>query len=236
MLSRRSGTASYSWACSRNASGFSSDSCAPPASFISARREASTSCPASSPARSQDSSDLRNHSSRPQMMAPQAEGRSAGRRSAPPAGSGSAAWCGRPRARTGCGRARARPPHRSSSGSYRLTMPVVITMNGLSRPSAIAFTSGVLDDVALGHLGQVQDVGTVPDQLVDVRELALGDADGAREVGKPEGPLVEQAEQLAQKRVEPAELAQRDQRRAVGGMLVGAGRDAGEPDSRAIRH
>ena len=69
MLSRRSGTASYSCACSRNASGFSSDSCAPPASFISTRREASMSCPASSPARSQDSSDLRNHSSRPQMMA-----------------------------------------------------------------------------------------------------------------------------------------------------------------------
>ena len=34
---------------------------------------------------------------------------------------------------------------RSSSGSYRLTMPVVITMNGLSRPSAIAFTIGSWD-------------------------------------------------------------------------------------------
>ena len=81
MLSRRSGTASYSCACSRNASGFSSDSCAPPASFISTRREASRSCPASSPARSQDSSDLRNHSSRPQMIAVSARaiGRNAAR-------------------------------------------------------------------------------------------------------------------------------------------------------------
>jgi hypothetical protein len=71
---------------------------------------------------------------------------------------------------------------------------------------------------------------------VNVRELAFGDADAARQVGKPEGPLVEQAEQLAQKRVEPAELAQCDQRGTVGGMLVCARRDAGEPDSRAIWH
>jgi len=66
-----------------------------------------------------------------------------------------------------------------------------------------------LQDVALGHLGQVQDIGPVPDHLVDVRELALGDPNAARQVRQPEGPLVEQAEQLLQKRVEPAELAQR---------------------------
>ena len=46
--------------------------------FISARRAASTSCPASRPARSHDSSDLRNHSSRPQMT---------GRRASSPIGS-----------------------------------------------------------------------------------------------------------------------------------------------------
>ena len=32
---------------------------------------------------------------------------------------------------------------RSSSASNSSTMPLLITMNGLSRPSAIAFTSGV---------------------------------------------------------------------------------------------
>src|SRR5262249_50543583 len=38
--SRTSGTASYSWACCRNASWLSSEILAPPASFISARRRA----------------------------------------------------------------------------------------------------------------------------------------------------------------------------------------------------
>ena len=66
-----------------------------------------------------------------------------------------------------------------------------------------------LHDVALGHLGQVQDVRPVPDHLVDVRELALGDPDAAPEVRQPEGPLIEQAEQPLQQCVEPAELAQR---------------------------
>jgi glutamate 5-kinase len=55
-----------------------------------------------------------------------------------------------------------------------------------------------LQDIALGHLGQVQDVRSVPDHLVDVRELALGDPNSARQVRQPEGPLVEQAEQLPQ--------------------------------------
>ena len=55
-----------------------------------------------------------------------------------------------------------------------------------------------LQDIALGHLGQVQDVGSIPDHLVDVRELALGDPNSARQVRQPEGPLVEQAEQLPQ--------------------------------------
>jgi hypothetical protein len=71
---------------------------------------------------------------------------------------------------------------------------------------------------------------------VDVRELPLGDLDRAGQVRQPEGPLVEQAEQLAQQRVEAGELTQRDQRRTVCGMLIGAGRDAGEPDPRAIWH
>ena len=60
--SRRSPPASYSSACSRNASTFISCRWSPPASFISPRIEACGSCPTSSPARSADSSDLRNHS------------------------------------------------------------------------------------------------------------------------------------------------------------------------------
>ena len=235
MLSRRSGTASYSCACSRNASGFSSDSCAPPASFISARRAASTSCPASSPARSQESSDLRNHSSRPQMMAREAEGDR---------------HAGDPRRQLEQDHQHGavdRVPGQDvaelvADHPAELLRVVQVDHAGGDHDERLVpaqrhrVHQRVLGDVDLGHLGQVQDVGAVPDQLVDVRELALGDLDRARQVRKPEGPLVEQAEQLAQKRVEPGELAQRDQRRTVGGMLVGAGRDAGEPDPRAIWH
>ena len=44
--------------------------------------------------------------------------------------------------------------HRSSSGSYRLIMPVVITRNGWSRPSAIAFTSGLCTTNTSGTSGR----------------------------------------------------------------------------------
>ena len=93
-----------------------------------------------------------------------------------------------------------------------------------------------LHDEALGHVGQVEDVGAVPHQRVDVRELALGDLDRAGQEGQPQGALVDEAEELAQQHVEAAQLAQRDKRRAVGRVLVGAGRDAGEPDAGSIRN
>jgi glutamate 5-kinase len=94
----------------------------------------------------------------------------------------------------------------------------------------------ILGDKDVRNLGQVEDVGAIPDQRVDVGELALGHLDGAGEVSQPEGALVEQPEQLAEKHVETAELAQRDQRGAIGRMLVGTGTDAREPDACTIRH
>lgn len=60
--SRRSPDFSYSSAWARNASTFISWRWLPPAIFIRPRMEAWTSCPTSSPARSAESSDLRNHS------------------------------------------------------------------------------------------------------------------------------------------------------------------------------
>lgn len=60
--SRRSPLDSYSSAWARKASTFISWRWLPPAIFISPRIEACTSCPTSSPARSAESSDLRNHS------------------------------------------------------------------------------------------------------------------------------------------------------------------------------
>ena len=61
-LSRRSPARSYSAACSRNAAVSIWDRSPPPASFISSRSDAAGSWPASSPARSADSSALRHHS------------------------------------------------------------------------------------------------------------------------------------------------------------------------------
>ena len=49
----------------------------------------------------------------------------------------------------------------------------------------------VLDDEDLGHLRQVEDVAAVPDQLVDVRELALGHLDAASQEREPESPFGE---------------------------------------------
>ena len=94
----------------------------------------------------------------------------------------------------------------------------------------------VLHDEDVGHIREVEDVGPVPDKRVDVRELALGDLDRPGQVHQPQGALVDEAEQLCQQHVEPAQLAQRDKRRPVGRVLVGAGADAGQPDACSIRN
>src|ERR1700685_2989238 len=93
---------------------------------------------------------------------------------------------------------------------------------------------GSLRDEQLRYLVHVQDVGAVAQHLVDMRELPVGDLYSAGEEIKPHGPFVEQAVQQLKQGVEAGELTQRHQRRTVGGMLVCAGRDAGEPDSGAI--
>jgi len=209
MLSRRSGTASYSCACSRNASGFSSDSCAPPASFISTRRGGVQVLPGQQPGPVTGQLGL----AEPLLQAPD-DGAQADVADRHP---------GDPRRQRDQEQQHGAvdrvpgqdvpdlvPDHRPEFlGVQQLHHAAVDHDERLVPAQRHRVHDRRLQDVALGHLGQVQDVRPVPDHLVDVRELALGDPDSACQVRQPEGPLVEQAEQLPQKRVEPAELAQR---------------------------
>lgn len=87
---------------------------------------------------------------------------------------------------------------------------------------------GVLRDVQLRHLGQVEDVGGVADHVVDVAELRLTRAYAPAEEHQPDRALAEQTRQALEHGVEAGQRPQRDQRRPIRGMFVGAGADPGE--------
>jgi hypothetical protein len=81
---------------------------------------------------------------------------------------------------------------------------------------------GVLRDEQLGDVGQVQDVAAVQHRLVQLRELLLGRLDPAGQEHQPQAAVAEQRGETAEQHVEARQLTQRDQRGAVGWVLVSA--------------
>jgi hypothetical protein len=76
-------------------------------------------------------------------------------------------------------------------------------------------------DVQLGQFTDVEGAGRLRVEAVDLRELPVVDTDRRAEELQPERALVDQPGQLAQHVVEAAQLAQRHQRAAVGGVFPG---------------
>ncbi len=94
----------------------------------------------------------------------------------------------------------------------------------------------VLRDVHRRDLLQVQDVTGVQQHVVQVRELPLGDPHRVGQEQQPEAPLRQQPAERLEDGVEPAQPAQCDQGRAVGGVLVRARGDPREAPALPARH
>ena len=93
---------------------------------------------------------------------------------------------------------------------------------------------GIHLDVELGNLVQVEDVGGVPEVVVQLRELGGAHPDGAGEVQQADRALVDPSEEGFDEGVETSQRPQRDQGAAVGRVLVGTGGDIGKPDADAV--
>src|SRR5215471_3163593 len=122
--------------------------------------------------------------------------------------------------------------NRISSMSSRSTRPVEITMNGLSEPSVSALGIGFWEMYSSGTSGRSR----IKEQLIQLRELLLRCPNRAGEVYEPPAPVGEQAREPPEQRVEAGQLAQRDQRRTIGGVLVRARGDPGQAYPGTIRH
>ncbi|GAA3064349.1 hypothetical protein GCM10020000_54930 [Streptomyces olivoverticillatus] len=94
----------------------------------------------------------------------------------------------------------------------------------------------ILLDEHLRDLRQVQHGAGVQQHRVQVRELLLAHPHRIREEQQPQAALGQQAAQRLEDRVEPAQLAQRHQGRAVRRMLVRTGGDAREAPALPARH
>ena len=126
--------------------------------------------------------------------------------------------------------------YRCSSASSRFSRPGGDHDERLVRAERHRVRHRVLGDEELRHLRQVQDGGTVQQQLVQVRELLVGRPHRAGQEQQPQAPVAEQPGQAAQQHVEAGEFAHGYQRRPVSGMLVGTGADPGQADAGTIRH
>ena len=125
--------------------------------------------------------------------------------------------------------------NRSPSSSTSSSIPVLITMIGLSRPIAMACRSGILLDVQLRNRLHVQRGRALVQHLVDVRILARRDADRGGEVEPPYAALADGSGEGLQDRVEAGNGTQRHQGTAVGRMLVRARADVGKPNAPTTR-
>ena len=104
-------------------------------------------------------------------------------------------------------------------------------MNGLSMPSVIALANGLLPTNISGSSSTSSACPASVSNRWSRGNWRSSTRTAEAEVDQPVAALVEEPRQGLEDRVEALELAQRDQRAAVGRVLPGAGADAGEGGS-----